>query len=574
MNLKIIGDRYEIKQKIGAGGMADVYLAHDKVLNRDVAVKVLRSDLSNDPVSLLRFQREAHAGSGLNHQNIVEIYDVGNEDNIQYIVMEFVEGVTAKDMILRRGPLDVEEAVDFMTQLAWGLSKAHEEGIVHRDIKPQNILVKGDGTLKISDFGIAQAGDALQLTKTDSVMGSIHYLAPEVVRGEGASVASDIYALGIIFYELLTAKLPFDAKLPVEIAMMQLRDPLPSVQKFNPSIPNSIVNIINKATAKSVNSRYKSVKDLLKDLLGSLDESRADEILWVPTLEDNGATKMLDRIEDAALKETDAKPTKKSKKWWYIGGGVALLIVSILMIALFNQKPSVYIMEDLSGLNIEEAEDRLALYNITISKRNIQYEFSEEFEEDLIIETSPGIGDEVQYGSQIQVIVSNGSLFLVDDYAGQQIDAVRTLLSENTNLYIRVRHESSMDKSPGTILSQEGVLPGEEINPKLRREIVLVVASEVEIVVPNILGTPVDSAKTLLENQGIVVVLRKLSYDGLSNSQIENIKTDTVESTKPIAGSTYVQSTDNEFIIEYYASEDKPVIIPDNSQGGAEGNDA
>ncbi|HLV49716.1 MAG TPA: Stk1 family PASTA domain-containing Ser/Thr kinase [Erysipelothrix sp.] len=570
MNLKMIGDRYEIKNQIGSGGMADVYLAQDTVLKRDVAIKVLRSDLSNDPVSLLRFQREAHAGSGLNHPNIVEIYDVGNQDNLQYIVLEYIEGVTAKEMILRRGPIDVNEAVDFMIQLARGVSKAHSEGIVHRDIKPQNILVKGDGTLKVSDFGIAQAGDALQLTKTDSVMGSIHYLAPEVVRGEGASFASDIYAMGIIFYELLVGSLPFDAKMPVEIAMMQLRDPLPSVQKNNPTIPNSIVNVINKATAKSIKNRYKSVQEMLDDLLTVLDKDREDELLWVPVIEDNGSTKMLNKLEDV---EVDNKTNKnKKRKWWIIGGTLVALFVTLIVFLALNSKPTTYLMEDLSGLTIEEAEEILSQYNITIAKRNITYEFSETIEAEHIITTSPEIGAEVPYGSQIRVILSDGPLFEVEDYSGKDIDEIRTLLSENTNLYIRVTHESSQDHEPGIILRQEGVLPGEEINPKLRREIVLVVASEVEISVPNLIGTPVNEAKAMLEKQGISVSLVKLSYDGLSNAQIDNIKTDHVESTKPIAGSTYIQAGDNQFVIEYYASEDKPDTSPDTTSGQEDEN--
>lgn len=566
----MIGDRYEIKKKIGSGGMADVYLAQDTVLKRDVAIKVLRSDLSNDPVSLLRFQREAHAGSGLNHPNIVEIYDVGNQDNLQYIVLEYIEGVTAKEMVMRRGALDVNEAVDFMIQLARGVSKAHSEGIVHRDIKPQNILVKGDGTLKVSDFGIAQAGDALQLTKTDSVMGSIHYLAPEVVRGEGASFASDIYAMGIIFYELLVGSLPFDAKMPVEIAMMQLRDPLPSVQKNNPTIPNSIVNVINKATAKSIKNRYKSVQEMLDDLLTVLDKEREDELLWVPVIEDNGSTKMLNKLADV---EVDNEAKKKNKrKWWIIGGALVALLVTVFVILALNSKPTTYLMEDLSGLTIEEAEEILSEYNITIAKRNITYEFSETVEAEHIIMTSPEIGAEVPFGSQIRVILSEGPLFEVEDYSGKDIDEIRTLLSENTNLYIRVTHESSQDHDPGIILRQEGVLPGEQINPKLRREIVLVIASEVEINVPNLIGTPVNEAKAMLEEQGISVSLVKLSYDGLSNAQIDNIKTDHVESTKPIAGSTYIQAGDNQFVIEYYASEDKPDTSPDTSSGEEDGN--
>ena len=183
---RILNKRYEIKEKIGSGGMADVFLAQDLVLEREVAIKTLREDLNNNPVALLRFKREANAGSGLNHPNIVEVYDVGECENTQYIVMEYIKGPTAKELLFRRGSLEVKEAVDFMLQLSHGIAKAHAQGIIHRDIKPQNILVKADGTIKVSDFGIAQAGDALQLTKVDSVMGSVHYLAPSPLTSSGA----------------------------------------------------------------------------------------------------------------------------------------------------------------------------------------------------------------------------------------------------------------------------------------------------------------------------------------------------------------------------------------------------
>lgn len=558
MTLKIIGERYEVKQKIGSGGMADVYLAFDTVLKRKVAIKILRADLNNDPVALLRFQREAHSGSGLNHANIVEIYDVGSEDDVQYIVMEYVEGATAKEMIMRRGPLDVEEAVDFMTQLLRGISKAHQEDIIHRDIKPQNILVKGDGTLKISDFGIAQAGNALQLTKTDSVLGSIHYLAPEVVRGEGASFSSDIYATGIIFYELLTGKLPYDAKMPVEIAMMHLRDPLPSVQEINPSIPNSIVNVINKATAKNIRSRYYSAQSMLEDLKTALDKERENELLWVPANEDNGTTKMIDRLDDVH-KVSDKTVPKNNKKKWFIASGVLVVLIAFIVFMAMNSKPKVYIMENLTGMSVDEAKEILAEYNISISS-NIQYLPSDEIEEDLIMQTSPAQGAEVEYGSQIRIVLSEGPLFEVGDYAGEHIDDVRTLLTSNTNLYLRILHEPSQDIKPGIILRQEGVLPGEQIDPKVRKEIVLVVASEVEIRVEYYIGRSVMEVKTELENQGIVVVLNKLSFAGMSNSEIASVKTDTVMKTIPVAGSVYIQTENNEFIIEYYDSADQPVI--------------
>ena len=199
---RTISNRYAIMKKIGTGGMADVYLALDTVLDREVAIKILRGNLAHDPVALLRFQREAQAVSGLDHENIVDVYDVGEDDGEHYIVMEVVHGPTLKDLIHRREALDKYEAVSIMEQLAQGLLKAHENNVIHRDIKPQNILVKDDGTVKIADFGIALAGDALQLTQSDSVLGSVHYLAPECSRGESASVQSDIYALGIVFYAI------------------------------------------------------------------------------------------------------------------------------------------------------------------------------------------------------------------------------------------------------------------------------------------------------------------------------------------------------------------------------------
>ena len=559
MNHKIVDERYEIIRKIGSGGMADVYLAKDLVLNRDVALKVLRDNLINDPVSLLRFQREAHAGSGLNHPNIVEIYDVGSEEGLQYIVMEYVEGVTAKELVLRRGGLEINEAVDFMQQLVSGIAKAHTSGIVHRDIKPQNILVKGDGSLKVSDFGIAQSGDAIQLTKTDSVMGSIHYLAPEVVRGEGASISSDIYAMGIIFYEILTGKMPFDGDMPVEIAMMHLRDNIPSVQEVNPKIPNSIVNIINKATAKNQQQRYRSAEAMLQDLKTCLLPERKNELLWIPSFEDDeNTTKMIDSLNGIDESDEVIEP-KKKRKWWILGGVIGfVLLVGIVYVLL--PKTKTVELEDLSGMSIEEAELLLEDYNITIAKRNLTYDFSDEIEENKIIETSPEAGSEVEYGSQIKVVLSNGPLFEISDYKGQSIDDVRNLLTDKTKLYVRVKHQPSKDYAPGTILGQELLAPGEKINPKQSQEIVLIVASEVEEEIPNLIGIPIDQARILMEDKGIKVVLKKLPLSGFSNSQLELLEYDVVKYTNPIAGSKYIQTESNEFVIEYYASEDKPEI--------------
>ena len=232
-----INNRYEIVKSIGEGGMANVYLANDTILDRKVAVKVLRGDLSGDDKFIRRFQREALAVSNLSHPNIVEVYDVGEEDGEHYIVMEYIEGKTLKQLLKKRESLTLTEVIDIMTQLTDGIAHAHESYIIHRDIKPQNIMIEDDGRIKITDFGIAMALNATQLTQTNSVMGSVHYLPPEQASGKSASIKSDIYSLGIMMYELLTGSVPFKGDNAVEIALKHMKDKIPSIRKQDPSIP-------------------------------------------------------------------------------------------------------------------------------------------------------------------------------------------------------------------------------------------------------------------------------------------------------------------------------------------------
>lgn len=555
---RIINKRYEIKEKIGSGGMADVYLAHDTVLDREVAIKTLRDDLNNNPVALLRFKREANAGSGLNHPNVVEVYDVGECEDLQYIVMEYIKGPTAKELIFRRGSLELKEAVDFMLQLSYGISKAHAQGIVHRDIKPQNVLVKSDGTIKVSDFGIAQAGDALQLTKVDSVMGSVHYLAPELVRGEGASFQSDIYAMGIIFYEILTGQPPFDGDMPVEIAMKQLKDPTPNVQNFNPSIPNSIVNIIQKATAKNTANRYRHVDEMIKDLQTALSESRKDEPLWEPVLEDQDTTKMIETLEDVQSNVSNDKKKKKVSRKTKISLGVGFILLIALIATLISMsKPKFHVLEDLSGLSVDEAKELLMPHNIYISSR-YEYEFSEEFDNDLIITTYPEAGSEIDFGSQIQVVLSKGVYFEIGDYVGEDIDTIKALLNESTNLSIRVIYEYDKDTKPGIILAQDGLSAGERISPEQNRDIILTVAKELEIQIPNLNNTDVNEAKEQLENQGVKVKIEALDIKNLNEFEIAQLNFGVVVKTDPMMGSSYVQKEDSVITLYYYDEDDIP----------------
>ena len=277
MSNNLIADRYEVFQHIGQGGMADVFLAVDTILNRQVAVKILRSELCTDAVSVLRFEREAQAATALSHPNIVEIYDVGEYKGHHYIVMEYVSGKPLKKMIQQRGALLTEEAIDIMIQLTGATAEAHRRGIIHRDIKPQNVIVKSDGSIKMLDFGIALAKGSMQLTQANNVMGSVHYLAPELAKGQSASPQSDIYALGICLFEMLTGDVPFKADQAVQVALMHMHNDMPEVRSINPQIPQSVENIVIRATAKDPNKRYASCNEMLEDLRTCLRPERKNE---------------------------------------------------------------------------------------------------------------------------------------------------------------------------------------------------------------------------------------------------------------------------------------------------------
>ena len=309
-----ISDRYQIIKSIGEGGMANVYLAYDTILDRNVAVKVLRGDLASDEKFVRRFQREALAASSLYNENIVEVYDVGEDNGQYYIVMEYIDGKHLKNLLKKRGKLTVPETVDIMSQIASGLSVAHDQYLIHRDIKPQNIMILENGLVKITDFGIAMAMNSTQLTQTNSVMGSVHYLPPEQASGKGASLQSDIYSMGILMYELLTGKLPYHGDNAVEIALKHLKEPLPSIREELPSIPQSVENIIIKATAKNPKNRYADAKEMYEDLKTCLNENRLNEekVTFKYPENDYDETKMLKVIKEK--EKVEEKPSKNDKK--------------------------------------------------------------------------------------------------------------------------------------------------------------------------------------------------------------------------------------------------------------------
>lgn len=309
-----LNERYQLKQTLGEGGMANVYLAHDLILDRDVAVKVLRLDLQNDPDAARRFQREAMATSELVHPNIVAIYDVGESHGQQYLVMEYVPGSDLKKYIVEHFPIPYQRVIEIMEQILSAVQVAHDHNIIHRDLKPQNILIDTQGNAKISDFGIAVALSDNSMTQTNSLLGSVHYLSPEQARGGMPTRQSDIYALGIILFEMLTGTVPFEGDSAVSIALKHFQEDMPSVRQFDPRIPQALENVVLKATTKDPAERYTSADAMASDLKTSRSPQRAHEAKFTPNADDLGKTKVLPVLKDTPQPELEVAPKEAPKR--------------------------------------------------------------------------------------------------------------------------------------------------------------------------------------------------------------------------------------------------------------------
>ncbi|SDM53427.1 serine/threonine protein kinase [Psychrobacillus sp. OK028] len=473
---KRISGRYKLLEMIGGGGMSNVYLAHDMILDRDVAIKVLRYDFANEEELHRRFQREALSATSLTHPNIVNIYDVGEDEDIHYIVMEFVKGKTLKEYILLNAPVSPMKSVMLMKQLTSAISTAHNNHIIHRDIKPQNILLDEEENVKVTDFGIAMALSATSYTQTNSVLGTVHYLSPEQARGGTATKQSDVYALGIVLFELLTGQLPFSGESAVSIALKHLQTETPSIRKIIPSIPQSIENVVLKATAKNPKDRYRSAEEMEADLATALSPERAEEEKFVVAIDDD-ATKVLPVIKEPvsfnevsdtkkmAPSKKVAKPVKpksKNKKWKIVGGILAgILLLILLMFVLFPGlfKADKISVPDVSNLELEEAIEQLESEGFTIGDKTL--EVSDEVEENKIIRTTPEAGKLRDKNSEIHLFVSSGKeSYVLENYVGKDIDQVKILL-QNFN----IQTEEKFDDQPrGTIIGQTPAV-GEEVIP-------------------------------------------------------------------------------------------------------------
>ncbi len=551
---EMIANRYIINKKLGEGGMADVYLAQDSFLNREVAIKILRGKLSLDPVQLLRFQREANAASRLNHPNIVEIYDVGEDEGQHYIVMEYIQGKSLKELISQRGAMDQQEAIQIMDQLLCAIIEAHKNNIIHRDIKPQNILVKDDGTVKIADFGIATVSDAVQLTQTDSVLGSVHYLAPELARGENASFQSDIYALGITLYELLTGQVPYTGDAPVQIAMKHMREELPSVRKFNPTVPQAMENIIIKATAKNKNYRYKFASEMYEDLMNCLKDKYKDVAKLVFTADTlNDDTIMIEQVANM--------PPKQKRKLGIIQALIGLVFIALVGMAVYgfiivsgflNPAVTLVTIPEVTEMSRSEAENALRLTGLSVSN-NIKYELSDDIATGLVVKITPSSGQQIEKGSLVTLTLSKGMYFVIENYVGQKIDAVETLLA-TTKVTIRKQFDYESTKEEGTIIQQDTLVEGDKIDPTMAYEIKLVVAGKVQFTIPNLIGYNILIAQQQLQALGAIVDLSRINTSSMSAEQIALLEKNTVISMTPEGNTYFIQNASSKITLYYYAN--------------------
>ena len=558
---KIFAGRYRIIKQIGRGGMADVYLAKDLILDgEEVAVKVLRTNYQTDPIAVARFQREARAMADLDHPHIVRITDIGEEEGQQYLAMEYVAGLDLKRYIKEHHPLSNEEAIRIMGQILLAMRLAHTRGIVHRDLKPQNILLTPDGTAKVTDFGIAVAFAETSLTQTNSMLGSVHYLSPEQARGSKATVQSDIYAMGIIFYEMLTGHIPYDGDSAVTIALQHFQKPLPSVIAENPSVPQALENVVIKATAKKLTDRYKSVAEMYVDLSSSLSYNRRNEPKLVFDDATKADTKTLPKVPQSTLTSIpkapvqegrpqpkpqphqtekpvpSPKPTKRRrmKARYPILFATFLLVVASLVWILYRT-PATIAIPKVAGQTVAEAKEALKKANFEVGEEKT--EASDKVEEGRVIRTDPDAGTGRKEGTKINLIVSSGQQsFQLGNYLGRKSsDVVAELKGKKVpeNL-IKIEEEESNEIEAGTIMKQS--LPeGTTYDLSKATQIVLTVAKKVNsISMPSYIGS---SREFAVNNLTEIYDIKKANIEVVEVSKApEGTAEGTVVEQSPKAG--------------------------------------
>lgn len=603
----LLSERYKVIKMIGGGGMANVYLANDTILDREVAIKVLRPEFVDDPEFIERFDREAQAATSLSHPNIVNIYDVGEDEDILYIVMEYVEGMTLKEYIVANRPLPVETAIDIMKQLTNAIAHAHMSGLIHRDIKPQNILINPSGHVKVTDFGIAIALSATSLTQTNSILGSVHYLSPEQARGGTATKKSDIYALGVLFYELLTGEMPFTGQTPVSIALMHLQEDMPSVRRLHPEVPQSVENIVLKATVKDPVYRYETVFQMENDLQSALDPDKLNEPIFVPPSESGEETKVIPVIKDEQLDQQntlvheddettkfippvstqapeevpETKAPKKKKKSIFKRKRFWLTLILLLLIggaaaAFILTTPQTVKMPDVVGWDFDEAKKELELLKLKVEEKEIQ---SDDFEEGQVVKTDPKADRSIKEKATVEVFVSSGKVEEeFADYIGKSYEETeKKLLDAGYKEVIPIKVIS--DETVGDITAQIQPQKGESVVPSETKVIFEISDGPEKIGLMRLTGMPLDEVQQYAKDNDFSLNVSEeynndvekgevISQDPPANTEMS--QGDSIDVIVSLgAAEQPPRSAEVEFSVPYdekYEDDDKEKLVPQHVQ--------
>ncbi|AET70130.1 protein kinase family protein with PASTA domain [Desulfosporosinus orientis DSM 765] len=548
---KIFGGRYEVLERIGAGGMAIVYKAKDLLLNRVVTIKVLREQFVTDEDFIRRFRREAQSAASLSHPNIVSIYDVGKDGDTEYIVMEYVEGRNLKEIIREYAPLSTDQAINLARQITGAIQNAHENHIIHRDIKPHNILVTAEGNVKVTDFGIARAVSSATVTHTGDIVGSVHYLSPEQAKGIQSNERSDIYSLGIVLYELLTGKVPYDGETPIAIALKHLQqDPEPP-SRLNPRISKDFEAVIMRAISKSPEQRYSSAKELLEDL-NNIQTGRPISWSGIFPADDLEKTQthigIVRAVAPVDIKEpSPPKKVNKSRRLWIVGGLVLLLVLiggGLLWNFIFVGTTTV---PDLAGKTVPVAEDFIKSAQLTFNPdTDVTTQFSDDVDKDRIISQDPEAGSKVKVGRTVKIVVGKG----VD--IGQFPDVKTGHMAKDNAIFliqtagftgdINIVERMSPDVPKNAVIDQD---PLPKATWPKNGNITLIVSSGPELTtinMPNVIGKPSAEAQRILEDE-YKLVLKVQSAD--SNM----FPKDSVISTTPNPGESVKQGSEVTMVV-------------------------
>ena len=524
-----ISGRYKIIKKIGSGGMANVYLAEDLILERKVAVKMMALDFQEDEQNLRRFQREALSTTELDHPNIVNIYDVG-EGSQPYIVMEYIDGMDLKEYILENHPIPYHKAIQIMSQILDGIAYAHKNNVIHRDIKPHNILICHDGHVKITDFGIAVALSQNSITQTNSLLGSVQYISPEQARGNIVTKQSDIYSLGIVLYELLAGTVPFDGESAVSIALKHFQTEMPSLSELDSRLPQALENVVLKATAKEIQNRYETADEMKKDLETSLSAERRNEERFVPKDLNDEKTMVLNAeelkiasipTENPEFAQTITKEPKSKKKKKRSLGLIALLpiilIIGIVIYLFMSQPKQVLVPEDIVGLDLDSAVELLEENMLELGE--VFEQPHDEIEEGLIFKVNPKEGSTVLEGAEVDLYLSLGEKpYVLEDYTGKDYEEVRAELTE-LGFEVTKEDETSSEVESGKIIEQD-LTAGDEVVISDTIITFLVSSGRPVISLRDLKGYPQASVDDYVERYGLKLTAEEESSEEIGRAHV------------------------------------------------------